>query len=76
MGKVYKSYHRDDVVSANVWHLDIALQIYSQYLREYTLTSLVKKYSDYVRYPIRMMEATMSSVNKVGDSFIALKAKP
>ena len=29
---------------------------YSQYLREYTLTSLVKKYSDYVRYPIRMME--------------------
>ena len=29
---------------------------YSQYLRTYTLSSLVKKYSDYVRYPIRMME--------------------
>ena len=29
---------------------------YSQYLREYMLKSLVKKYSDYVRYPIRMME--------------------
>lgn len=29
---------------------------YSQYLRTWELSSLVKKYSDYVRYPIRMME--------------------
>ncbi len=28
---------------------------YSQYLKTYRLESLVKKYSDYVRYPIRMM---------------------
>lgn len=27
---------------------------YGQYLEEYTLSSLVKKYSDYIRYPIRM----------------------
>lgn len=27
---------------------------YSQYLEEYTLADIVKKYSDYVRYPIRM----------------------
>ncbi len=27
---------------------------YSQYLREYELRALVKKYSDYIRYPIRM----------------------
>ncbi len=27
---------------------------YSQYLEEYTLRSLVKKYSDYIRYPIKM----------------------
>ena len=27
---------------------------YSQYLREYTLQRLVKKYSDYIRFPIRM----------------------
>ena len=27
---------------------------YSQYLEEYTLSYLVKKYSDYIRYPIRM----------------------
>src|SRR5699024_3020425 len=27
---------------------------YSQYLEEYTLAGLVKKYSDYVRYPITM----------------------
>lgn len=29
---------------------------YSRFLQSYTLSSLVKKYSDYVRYPIRMME--------------------
>ncbi|MBQ9985758.1 MAG: molecular chaperone HtpG [Oscillospiraceae bacterium] len=28
---------------------------YSDYLEQYTLKSLVKKYSDYIRYPIRMM---------------------
>ena len=27
---------------------------YSRYLQEYTLRSLVRKYSDYIRYPIRM----------------------
>ena len=27
---------------------------FSQYLQEYTLQSLVKKYSDYIRFPIRM----------------------
>lgn len=27
---------------------------FSQYLQEYTLRSLVKKYSDYIRFPIRM----------------------
>ena len=34
---------------------------YSEYLESYTLRSLVKKYSDYIRYPIRMM----TSVQKV-----------
>ncbi|NLU25483.1 MAG: molecular chaperone HtpG [Clostridiales bacterium] len=28
---------------------------YSRYLEQYTLSSLVKKYSDYIRFPIRMM---------------------
>ena len=28
---------------------------YSQYLREYSLRRLVKKYSDYIRFPIRML---------------------
>lgn len=28
---------------------------YSEYLEEYRLRSLIKKYSDYIRYPIRMM---------------------
>ena len=29
---------------------------YEKYLSQYTLESLVKKYSDYIRYPIRMMK--------------------
>ncbi|MCD7756001.1 MAG: molecular chaperone HtpG, partial [Firmicutes bacterium] len=32
---------------------------YSEYLEEYTLRSLIRKYSDYIRYPIRM-EVTKS----------------
>ena len=28
---------------------------YSQYLQEYTLRNLVKKYSDYIRFPVRML---------------------
>jgi len=38
---------------------------YSEYLEEYTLRSLVKKYSDYIRYPIKM-EVTRS-VPKEGE---------
>ena len=38
---------------------------YSEYLEEYTLRSLVKKYSDYIRYPIKM-EVT-KSVPKEGE---------
>ena len=34
-------------------------ETYSEYLQEYTLRSLVKKYSDYIRWPIRM-EVTKS----------------
>lgn len=29
-------------------------ETYSEYLEEYTLTELIKKYSDYIRYPIKM----------------------
>ncbi len=36
---------------------------YSQYLQEYTLRNLIKKYSDYIRYPIRM-EVTKSRKTK------------
>lgn len=37
---------------------------YSQYLETYTITSIVKKYSDYVRYPVKMTVET--SVPKEG----------
>ncbi len=31
---------------------------YSQYLEQYTIMSLVKKYSDFIRYPVKMMWET------------------
>lgn len=39
---------------------------YDRFLKTYTLASLVKKYSDYIRYPIRMMEP--KSVEKEGST--------
>ena len=39
---------------------------YSQYLREHTLYALVKKYSDYIRFPIRM--EMPHSIRKEGSS--------
>ena len=41
-----------------VLHLkaDTEDESYSDYLKPYKLRSLVKKYSDYIRYPIKMME--------------------
>lgn len=39
---------------------------YDQYLEEYTIKRLVKKYSDYIRYPIRM-EVTKSVPKKDND---------
>ena len=36
---------------------------YSEFLEEYTLRSLIRKYSDYIRYPIRM-EVTKSRKNE------------
>ncbi len=33
---------------------DTEEESYSEYLQEYTVRSLVRKYSDYIRYPIRM----------------------
>ena len=34
---------------------------YSKFLEDYQIENLVKKYSDYVRYPIKMMETRMES---------------
>ena len=35
---------------------------YSEFLEEYRIRELVKKYSDYIRYPIRMGEDTLNSM--------------
>ena len=37
---------------------------YSDYLSEYRLRSLVRKYSDYIRYPIRMEVSSQKLVNE------------
>lgn len=41
---------------------------YSQYLEEYTLADIVKKYSDYVRYPIRMERTKSRQKPKPADA--------
>ncbi|MFP4286272.1 MAG: molecular chaperone HtpG [Candidatus Izemoplasmataceae bacterium] len=38
---------------------------YSEYLRPYTIKNLVKKYSDYVRYPIKMEETVKEDDKEV-----------
>ncbi len=41
---------------------DTEEETYSEFLEEYRIRSLVKKYSDYIRYPIRMGEDTLNSM--------------
>ena len=41
---------------------------YTEFLREYTIRQLVKKYSDYIRYPIRM-EVSKSRKKEDGDGY-------
>ena len=41
---------------------------YTEFLREYTIRQLVKKYSDYIRYPIRM-EVSKSHKKEDGDGY-------
>ena len=41
---------------------------YSEYLEEYTLRNLIRKYSDYIRYPIRM-EISKSRKKEDGDGY-------
>ena len=52
---------RDSVGTDIIMHIkpDTEEEKYSEYLEEYTLRNLVKKYSDYIRWPIRM-EVTKS----------------
>ena len=52
---------RESVGTDIIMHIkpDAEEESYSEFLQEYTLRSLVKKYSDYIRWPIRM-EVTKS----------------
>ena len=45
---------------------------YSEFLEEYRLRALVKKYSDYIRYPIKM-EVTKSRKKDEGDEYESYK---
>lgn len=41
---------------------------YSRFLNEYTLASLIKKYSDYIRYPIQMEREKRRNINEDKES--------
>ena len=41
---------------------------YSEYLEEYKLRTLIRKYSDYIRYPIRMEVESSRPVETLGDN--------
>ncbi|MDE5592524.1 MAG: molecular chaperone HtpG [Clostridiales bacterium] len=47
---------------------------YSDYLESYRLTTLVKKYSDYVRYPIRMMTEMYTEDRQKADEMTILNS--
>ncbi|MDE7406725.1 MAG: molecular chaperone HtpG [Clostridiales bacterium] len=47
---------------------------YSDYLQSYRLTTLVKKYSDYIRYPIRMMTEMYTEDRKKADEMTILNS--
>ena len=51
---------KDDNGTKIILHIkeDAEGEDYSQYLDQYTIQSLVKKYSDFIRYPIKMMWKT------------------
>ncbi len=42
---------------------------YSEYLEEYRIRTLVKKYSDYIRYPIRMLTTSEEPVGEDGKEY-------
>ena len=42
---------------------------YSSFLEEYTLRSLIKKYSDFIRYPIRMLTTTQKLKEGTEDQY-------
>ncbi|MBQ6401652.1 MAG: molecular chaperone HtpG [Firmicutes bacterium] len=56
-GYTIKEAEKDDVGTQVILKLkeDTEEENYSRFLEDYTLRSLVKKYSDYIRYPIQMM---------------------
>ncbi len=60
-GYTIKEYNKDTVGTDIIMVLkdDTEEDKYSEYLEQYRLSSLIKKYSDYIRYPIEMdMEST------------------
>ena len=56
-GYTIKECKKDTAGTAVVLHIkpDTEDEKYGEFLEEYKLRSLVKKYSDYIRYPIRML---------------------
>ena len=66
---------KDDIGTKIILHLrdDSEEESYDQFLDTYEIESLVKKYSDYIRYPIKMKVTT--SVNDVDENGNEIKDK-
>ena len=69
-GYVINESQREDHGTTIILELkeDTENEDYSQYLETYTLKDLIKKYSDYVRYPIRMEVETSKVKEETKDS--------
>lgn len=64
---IERSYKENNGTSIKLYLKDDTEDVkYSDYLDEYTIRSLVKKYSDYLRYPIKM-EVTNSRLKEGSD---------
>jgi len=74
-GYIIEQTSRDNVGTDIIMTLkeDTEEEEYSQFLEEYTLRSLIRKYSDYIRYPIRM-EVTKSRKKEDSEEYESYQA--
>lgn len=70
-GYTIKACEKDKPGTEIVLHIkaDTDDESYSEYLDEYRLRALVKRYSDYIRYPIRMLAEHKKTVDETDNEY-------